>query len=365
AGLARLESRTPPVVSVYLDTAWSDEHQRDRTRVFLTRELRRARPGGDADPEDLGWIEHRGAALVDQAELPEADGVALFACRALGLREVIPLRVRLAPLFVVAPRPHVGPLAALLDESPPALVVSVDGRGARLIPVHPGGRGDEVILENDVPGHHRRGGWAQLAMARYARHIDQHRHEHLTAVVRTLLDLVEAQAITRIVLAGRPETLTALRARLPEGLRRRVVAGVRAALWEPAGAVVERAVARLAEVERREAAAAVDAVLVEAAKSGRAVAGPAATLEAVLRRAVHRLFLLAAFSSPGGACERCDALQQEAGACRLCGGPVRGVELGEAMVERVVAAGGTVTRLTAHAGLAAVGGVAARLRYPV
>jgi hypothetical protein len=31
----------------------------------------------------------------------------------------------------------------------------------------------------------------------------------------------------------------------------------------------------------------------------------------------------------------------------------------------VVAAGGTVTRPTTHAGLAAVGGVAARVRYPV
>lgn len=147
------------------------------------------------------------------------------------------------------------------------------------------------MLEGDVPGRHRRGGWAQLAIARYGRHIDQHRHEHLTAVVRTLLDLVEAQAITRIALA--------------------------------------------------------------------------ATVDAVCRRAVHRLFLLAAFSSPGGACEGCDALQEVAGVCRLCGGPVRSVELGEAMVERVVEVGGTVTRLTAHAGLAAVGGVAARLQYPL
>jgi len=32
-------------VSVYLNTRWSDEHQRDRTRVFLTGELRRAGTG--------------------------------------------------------------------------------------------------------------------------------------------------------------------------------------------------------------------------------------------------------------------------------------------------------------------------------
>ena len=75
AALARLESATPPIVSVYLDTDWSDEQQRERTRVFLTRELRQARAAGAADPEDLEWIERHGAAVVSQDEVPEADGV--------------------------------------------------------------------------------------------------------------------------------------------------------------------------------------------------------------------------------------------------------------------------------------------------
>jgi stalled ribosome rescue protein Dom34 len=39
------------------------------------------------------------------------------------------------------------------------------------------------------------------------------------------------------------------------------------------------------------------------------------------------------------------------------------VELGEAMVDRVVATGGTVEVLETHAGLARVGGVAGLLRY--
>lgn len=72
-----------------------------------------------------------------------------------------------------------------------------------------------------------------------------------------------------------------------------VKGSIRAALWDPASVLVERAVERLALGETRELAAEVDAVLVEAAESGRAAAGPAATLEAVWRRAVHRLFLLA------------------------------------------------------------------------
>jgi peptide subunit release factor 1 (eRF1) len=365
AALVRLESRQPPIVSVYLDTAWRDEHQRDRTRVFLAGELRAARARGGADPTDLAWVEERGAALVDQREVPDADGVALFACQAVGLREVLPVRVQLEPRFVVAPRAYVRPLAALVDGFPPSLVVFVDGKRARFVPVHPDGRGEELVLESEVPGHHRRGGWAQLAMSRWARHIEWHRDEHLAAVARTLVDLVEAQAITWIVLAGQPEVLARLRSLLPVRVAGRVAGTIRGARWEAADALLERAVARLAAREARDAALEAEAVLVEAAKSGRAVAGLAATLEAVRRRAVHRLYLLAGFSAPGAACERCDALQEVTGPCRLCGGPTDGVELGEAMAERVLASGGWIRRIPAHDGLAAVGGVAARLRYPV
>jgi hypothetical protein len=46
--------------------------------------------------------------------------------------------------------------------------------------------------------------------------------------------------------------------------------------------------------------------------------------------------------------------------CRLCGKALETVELGEALVQRVFAAGGTVDTVDAHQGLAAVGGVAAR-----
>jgi hypothetical protein len=50
--------------------------QRDRTRVFLTGELCRAREAGGVEPEDLDWVEREGDLLVEQAELSEAKGVA-------------------------------------------------------------------------------------------------------------------------------------------------------------------------------------------------------------------------------------------------------------------------------------------------
>src|SRR5438477_641056 len=123
---------------------------------------------------DLAWIEAEVEELVSQARFDDAHGIALFACGALGLREVLPLRVPFDDAFVVSDAPFLPPLARAVETAPPEVVAFVDGESARLIPVGPEGTGKEVALESYVPGHHRRGGWANLAMAREPRHLRDH-----------------------------------------------------------------------------------------------------------------------------------------------------------------------------------------------
>ncbi len=366
ARLGRLQ-RLPAargVVSVYLNTQWSDEHQRDRVRVFLTRELRRAREAGEAATDDLDWIEREGRELVAQAGPTEAHGVALFACQGLGLREVIRVRTPFEERFVAGERPDLGALAGLLDEHASAMVVFVDGECARLIPLHPIGADEEVRLEGDVPGHHRRGNWAQLAQSGYARHIETHRGQHFEAVARAVTHVVDAQGIRRILLAGHQDRLSAFRKHLPERLQPLVVGHVHAARWESTSAILARAAERLDLQEHSDEVADVDDILTEAAKGGRAVAG-LDTLEAARRASIHRLYVLAGFHRQGRECERCGALLQAGESCQLCGGPTREIELGASLVDRVLTTGGSVETVVDHAGLAAAGGVAARLRYPL
>lgn len=367
ARLARLQSfpTRPGVVTVYLNTRWSDEHQRDRTRVFLVREARLAREAGVAAPGDLDWIEREGRALVDQAEMTDAHGVALFACQALDLSEAIPVRVPFRERFVVNDHPDLGPLAELLDEHAAAMVAFVDGESARLIPLYATGAGEELRLErDDVPGHHSRGGWAQLAQSRYARHIEAHRDQHFEAVADALTQAVDAQAIRQILLAGHEDRLAAFRDHLPERLQRLVVGHVHATRWEPMAAILGRAAQRLDLKEHSDEVADVDDLLTEAAKGGRAVAGPG-TLAAARRGAIHRLYVLAGLRRQGRACEQCGALQVSGETCALCGSAAREVDLAAALIDRVLTTGGSVETVVDHVGLAAVGGVAARLRYPL
>jgi hypothetical protein len=154
------------------------------------------------------------------------------------------------------------------------------------------------------------------------------------------------------------------RKELPSDLADRVVGAIAGSQHEAASSFVERASSLLALRRGSDLAAAVDRLLVEAEKGGRPAAGPGAVLHAAGRGAIQRLYLLGGFSAPGRACSACGGLQSGADAtCRLCGGLTTETELGEAVVARVIAAGGAVQILEKHAGLARVDGVAALLRY--
>lgn len=363
--LSRISGAATPVVSVYLNTRWADEHQRERARVFLKNELARAGAAyrGVLD-SDLDWIEAQGTALVEQVRYPEAHGVALFACGVAGLREILPVRVPFEDTFVIGDTPFLGPLAAVHEVVPTAVIAFVDSESARLVPVSAEGAGPEVALESEVPGHHRRGGWAQLAQSRYQRHIQDHRGRHLEAVSAALTHLVEGHGIERIVLAGESRNVAEFRRHVPERIAGRITGTIAGARHEAAHVFVERASELLAHADLLEETTAVDRLLVEAAKGGRAVAGLGGTLTAAGRGAIHVLYLLRGFREPGRVCVECGALQPgETGLCRTCGRETTTVELGAALVDRVLATGGTVDNVEQHGELARLGGIAARLRY--
>jgi hypothetical protein len=364
--LARITPAGVPIVSVYLDTRWSDEHQRKRVRTFLKNEIRKAAAMSVGQLEaDLAWIAAEGERLLGHEVHPEIPGVAMFAGGPGGLREVLPVTVPFSDSLTVASTPRLRPLATALGDAPRAAVLFVDGESARLVAVTEQGPGDEVTLEaTETLGQHRRGGWLLLMQSRYQRHIHEHRARHFEAVAVALADLVDHHGLRAIVLAGEPRNLAVFRAHVPPRLSGRLAGEVAAARYEPSSVLAERALAVIRHRRAGDVAAALDTVLVDAEGGGRAAAGTDATLDAVNRGAVDRLYLLRSYEEDGRACTACQALQRDTGGVCRCGGATALVELGEGMVRRVLAASGDVASVDTHAGLQRAGGVAALLRYP-
>jgi protein required for attachment to host cells len=362
--LARFESSGSPVVSVYLNTGWVDEHQRERVRIFVKNALAEARGRRWADRDDLDWIERQSGTLIERGVFEDANGAVLFACGSASLRELLPLRVPFDDTFVVDARPYVRPLAGIVDDTPPALIVFADGVSARLIALDASGVTDETVLQAEVPGRHERGGWADLAQSRDERHILEHREQHFAAVAAAIGAWTERYDAHHIVLVAEPRSAAALRKHLPEAVAARIAGVVAGARHESSPVIADRAAGVLARVAQQADERRVDEALADAAEGSTAVAGVPATVGAVNRNAVRHLYVLTTFREPGAVCQDCGALQRGVHfTCPFCGRDTRTTELGEALVERVLASGGEVTTLESHLPLAGHGGVVARLRY--
>jgi hypothetical protein len=366
--LARVEAGLTPVVSVYLDTRWTDEHQRERVRIFLKEEARKAAAmaAGGLDAE-LAWITAQGERIVRQDLHPERAGAALFAGGTATLREIVQMSLPFADSFSVDDLPRLRPLVTALGAAPRAAVLFVDGESARVIALTEEGAADEIaVATTDAVGHHRRGGFLLLMQSRYQHHIHVHRAQHFEAVAHALAGLVDHYGLRSIVLAGETRNLAVFRTHVPPRLVKRVAGEVTGTRWEPSAALAERALALLGQRAAGELATTVDAVLAEAGGGGRNAAGLDAAIEAVNRGTVDRLFLLNGFEERGQLCVSCRGLQRTADThCRWCGAATVSRELGEAMVQRVLASGGDVAAVDVHAGLARAGGAAALLRYPL
>ena len=267
-----------------------------------------------------------------------------------------------APAVFVGDGPVPMPLATVDDEAPSVLLVLVDGVHARLIPFPAQNGLAEVTLEDLVDRRHRQGGWARLAQTRYQRHRENQGGQHFDAVAEALNALIAARGVEHIVLAGEKRALAGLVARSPRAVTSRVVGTISADHDEPAATLIERSSALLAGAERAVVVDEVAALLTEAAKGGRAVIGLTSVLDAVARGAVRRLYLMKGFEPTGRVCAACGVLRKSGDEpCAACGGPMSPVRLGEAIVERVMVAGGDVDLVDEAVGVS-IGGIAARLR---
>jgi hypothetical protein len=167
-----------------------------------------------------------------------------------------------------------------------------------------------------------------------------------------LTALFDARPGAAVVLVGTPRTLAAFERELPERVTARVVARVpRPRRWRSGGRARRDAVLAVAADGAREAARSgadhgAEALVGEALRGGVAVVGPEDVVLAANEGRVQALVLEDDFSRTGWRCDNCDALgaKAESGeACPYCGGDLRVVrDLGEALVARALAVGGTV-----------------------
>jgi hypothetical protein len=155
--LAAFEPQDLPVVSLYLN-AQADEHGQHNYDVFVRKEFsERAKtfepdtPQRESIDEDLVKI----SKYLEQEIQSHAQGIAIFACS--GANDFFVARQFDAPIetnrLFVYDRPHLYPLARLLDQYPRYAVVLADTNAAKIFVVALGQATKRKELQNVKTKH--------------------------------------------------------------------------------------------------------------------------------------------------------------------------------------------------------------------
>ena len=239
--LLEFEPDAAPVLSLYLD-ARADEHGKRTFMPYVRKQLNeRAKSYELRTPERESFDRdaERIMAYVENGLEPALNGVAVFACSAandyfeVGTFEAPFTRNRL----FVSDRPHVYPLARVIDEYRRYAVVLADTNRARIFVFATGKAVEEESVENVKTKRTSVGGWSQ---ARYQRHEENYHLHHIKEVIDVLERVVSEEGIEQIILAGDEETVVPLfRNQLPQTLSEKVIDAVSLGIDTPEHELLE------------------------------------------------------------------------------------------------------------------------------
>lgn len=369
--LAKIPRSPFPFLTLYLNTRWDSEKQRERVRIFVKTRLREflsscgslngeSRQSLNADAEK---VEQYVKGLVNREWDEAYAGIALYACSGLGIYKVLKSFVPFEDTFQCSNRPALRPAVSQLRAGEPAILCMAKGDSGRLLEFELGGLRRQFTFEDEeFPGRHEQGGWSQ---GRYQRHVEEHLSRNFKRLAENLLKWMDERDVRWLVLSGTDTDLATFEAVLPKRVRQKICARLRIDPASSLDVIAADMECALREAQDREDRQEVDTLLDKSIGSGRAVVGPEPVAQAVGTGKVRVLYLENRLQESGWKCFQCGALGLRVPlGCPLCHLPVDSVELGEELVRDTLASDGRVVALSDHEALRAEGGTAALLRYP-
>lgn len=349
-----------PVLSVYLNTdptAGGADSHRLRLRSMLK----------DVDlPADARIVEQYFDHEFDWA----GRSVALFSCAADDFLRSYTLAVPLRNRVRVSNRPHVKPLADLLDTYGGYGVALVDKQGARLFSFHLGELREQDGVVGEAVRKTKRGGGSQFqgrrgGVAGQTNYAEEIAERNIKDAVDFAVHFFSENNVRRVLICGTDDNLALFRSNLPKAWQSLVVGTFPMSMTASQADVLERAMEVGHKAELRREARLIKATITAAAKGKGAVVGLDDTLSAVHDGRVQTLLLKDGLRVPGNRCLSCGVfIAQELEQCPFCGGAFEPLpDVVDHAVRKVMQAGGDVEILHDDLELADHGHIGALLRY--
>jgi len=293
--LLNFEPTAAPVISLYLD-ARADQHGQQNFLPFVRKQLSERSKSYESQSEEQKSFEEDFVRIVSYLEgevPPSVQGLAVFACAAendwfeVGLFDAPFERNRV----FVSDRPHLYPLARLIDQYRRYAVVLADTNRAQIFVFAAGRAVEQEQLENVKTKHAKVGGWSQ---ARYQRHERNYHLQHAKEVVETLEKIVRDENIEHVVLAGDEATvIPLLRQEMSKTLEEKVIDALSLGIDTPEHELLDESLTAFRRHDSLTDMEKVERLLNEYRGDNLGVAGAAETLAALSNGQVEEMLIAA------------------------------------------------------------------------
>jgi peptide subunit release factor 1 (eRF1) len=360
--LAGIRGDVAPITSCYLDVDGRRlvRHQDVEQELdLMLRDARQRANGHRSVHDDLRKIEAYVRSGIDRSH---TRGLAIFACAATDLWEVIELPVPVRSRVVINHSPALGQLESVVQEHEPIGVLLADRQRARLFAFELGQLVERTELIDELPRDYDARGMRERGTPEH--HMEELAHQHLRNAARAAFDLWQARGFHHLAIGAPDAIASELEAALHPYLRERLCGRVHLAVGASHAEVREAAQALEAAVERDREAALV-ARLKEAAATGRrGVAGLGPTLAALNEHRVERLIVSKGFAQDGWRCPETGALAVVGPTSPSTGRAMERVtDVVEDAIEEALNQGLGVSICVGNADLDVLGRIGALLRY--
>ncbi len=304
-----------PVLSIYLNTDPSE----GSADVYKLR-LRSMLKDIEMDP-DVNSVE----LYFDHEYNWSGRSVVIFSCTAEDFFRTYSFEIPIDDRLRISERPHVKPLADLLDSFGGYGVVLVDKQGARLFYFHLGELLEQEELTGESVRHTKRGGGSQAAGRRggtagQTDYTEEVKERNMKEAAEFSTRFFSENNIRRVLIGGTDDNVAAFRIQLPKSWQSLIVGTFPVSMNAAQNEVLERAIEVGQRAEQQLKIKLIDTVVTNAAKGHGGVIGLEDTLAAVHEGRVQTLVLRSGYRQPGYLCQGCDLLTaQEIESCPFCG----------------------------------------------
>lgn len=297
--------------------------------------------------------------------LPSTQGVAVFACEAVGLFETLPLPVVHRSRLALDRTPLVRELASVEDEFGRLLTVVFDRTAARFFEVTAYETVELLGLRADSTRGKRFHGeqdnrWGEHT---FNNRIRQEKQRHLEAIARELFAMDRRHPAHGIVLAATGADAGAVEPFLHNYLLERTIGTARLNPKDATPALVHAATLAVREGYERDSERNLVNEMMEAVGTGWAINGITATLRALSRGQVRSLLVHADAAEPGFRCFDTGRLVLAERECRGEGEPEPVLDVVDDAIEEALRQGVDVNVVYEPEARDAIAGLGALLRF--